>query len=203
LLVCTACRKEVHSGVLSTVATSAQAILPKTATVRSRRRALSATAGSPRRPGRPAAPRAMATEQQEEEEGHKVRGCSVPASLRTPQPIACACCRSATVPACCGLPAVAGPSCQQLSAHRTSNSQPLQVPAGSVVADEAQDPEILTFQQHQRSAPRLSLAEEARTLVAGGKCVCCTALIACRARACRLGRWMRLACIPGQRGRRK
>lgn len=30
------------------------------------------------------------------------------------------------------------------------------------------DPEILAFQEHQATAPRLSLAEEARTLVAGG-----------------------------------
>lgn len=43
-----------------------------------------------------------------------------------------------------------------------------QVPSGSVVAEDAVDPEILAFQEHQRSAARLSLAEEVRTLVAAG-----------------------------------
>lgn len=43
------------------------------------------------------------------------------------------------------------------------------VPTSSVVSAETQDPEILAFQEHQASAPRLSLAEEARTLVANGK----------------------------------
>ena len=46
-----------------------------------------------------------------------------------------------------------------------------QVPNTSVVSEEAQDPEILAFQEHQASAARLSHAEEARTLVAVGKCV--------------------------------
>jgi putative heme iron utilization protein len=43
------------------------------------------------------------------------------------------------------------------------------VPATSVVADGAQDPEIVAYQTHQASVPRLSLAEEARTLVNNGK----------------------------------
>lgn len=43
------------------------------------------------------------------------------------------------------------------------------VPSGSVASEEAQDPEIIAFQQHQSIAPRLSLAEEARTLIANGK----------------------------------
>jgi putative heme iron utilization protein len=43
------------------------------------------------------------------------------------------------------------------------------VPQTSVVADGAQDPEILAYQTHQASVPRLSLAEEARTLVNNGK----------------------------------
>ena len=46
-----------------------------------------------------------------------------------------------------------------------------QVPNTSVVSEEAQDPEILAFQEHQASAARLSHAEEARTLMAVGKCV--------------------------------
>jgi putative heme iron utilization protein len=43
------------------------------------------------------------------------------------------------------------------------------VPQTSVVADGAQDPEIVAYQTHQASAPRPSLAEEARTLVNNGK----------------------------------
>jgi hypothetical protein len=43
------------------------------------------------------------------------------------------------------------------------------VPSTSVVAEDAVDPEILAFQEHQASAPRLSLAEEARTLIANGR----------------------------------
>jgi putative heme iron utilization protein len=43
------------------------------------------------------------------------------------------------------------------------------VPQTSVVAEGAQDPEIVAYQTHQASAPRLSLAEEARTLVNNGK----------------------------------
>eukprot|EP00887_Chlorella_sp_A99_P000171 scaffold13.g171.t1 len=44
-----------------------------------------------------------------------------------------------------------------------------QVPSSSVVAEESQDPEILAYQRHQATAARLSLAEEARTLVEGAK----------------------------------
>eukprot|EP00884_Botryococcus_braunii_P004094 jgi/Botrbrau1/13686/Bobra.0378s0015.1 len=40
-----------------------------------------------------------------------------------------------------------------------------QVPTGSVVSEQAQDPEILAYQEHQRTAARLSHAEEARTLI--------------------------------------
>lgn len=43
------------------------------------------------------------------------------------------------------------------------------VPQTSVVAEGNQDPEILAFQTHQATAPRPSLAEEARTLVSNGK----------------------------------
>ena len=43
------------------------------------------------------------------------------------------------------------------------------VPQTNVVAEGAQDPEILAFQTHQASVPRLTLAEEARTLISNGK----------------------------------
>ena len=43
------------------------------------------------------------------------------------------------------------------------------VPQSSVVAEGAQDPEIVAYQTHQASVPRLSLAEEARTLVNNAK----------------------------------
>lgn len=39
------------------------------------------------------------------------------------------------------------------------------VPKGSAVSQENMDPEILAFREHQKNAPRLSFAEEARTLV--------------------------------------
>jgi len=42
------------------------------------------------------------------------------------------------------------------------------VPQTSVVSEESQDPEIVAYQTHQATAPRLSLAEEARTLVNNG-----------------------------------
>ena len=38
----------------------------------------------------------------------------------------------------------------------------------SVVAAESEDPEVRAYQEHQAAAPRLSLADEARTLVANG-----------------------------------
>jgi len=41
-------------------------------------------------------------------------------------------------------------------------------PSSIMAFAESQDPDIIAFQQHQASAARLSLAEEARTLVAGG-----------------------------------
>ena len=40
-----------------------------------------------------------------------------------------------------------------------------QVPQSSVVSEEATDPEIVAYREHQASAARLTLAEEARTLV--------------------------------------
>jgi putative heme iron utilization protein len=42
------------------------------------------------------------------------------------------------------------------------------VPAGSMLAEAPLDPEIEAFQRHQAAVSRLTLAEEARTLVAGG-----------------------------------
>ena len=47
----------------------------------------------------------------------------------------------------------------------SSKSPGHQVPTSSAVSQESVDPEILAFQQHQSTAARLSLAEEARTLV--------------------------------------
>lgn len=42
------------------------------------------------------------------------------------------------------------------------------VPRGNVASAESEDPEVAAFQESQAAAPRLSLAEEARTLVATG-----------------------------------
>lgn len=42
------------------------------------------------------------------------------------------------------------------------------VPSSSVVYDQTADPEIVAFQEHQRTAPRLTLAEESRTLITNG-----------------------------------
>ena len=42
------------------------------------------------------------------------------------------------------------------------------VPTSSVVYEDNQDPEIVAFQSHQAAVARLTLAEEARTLVANG-----------------------------------
>lgn len=44
------------------------------------------------------------------------------------------------------------------------------VPNSSVVSEQAVDPEIKAFQEHQASAARLSHAEEARTLVEAATC---------------------------------
>ena len=39
------------------------------------------------------------------------------------------------------------------------------MPSSSVVSEEAVDPEIQAYQEHQSTAAKLSFAEEARTLV--------------------------------------
>jgi hypothetical protein len=43
-----------------------------------------------------------------------------------------------------------------------------QAPKNSAASQEATDPEILAYREHQATAARISLPEEARTLVAGG-----------------------------------
>lgn len=54
-------------------------------------------------------------------------------------------------------------------ASRATNEPGHQVPSTSVVAEDAVDPEIKAFQEHQRTAARISLSEEARTLVSIGR----------------------------------
>lgn len=52
-----------------------------------------------------------------------------------------------------------------MSAKASDSQSGHGVPSTSVVAEDAVDPEILAFQKHQASAAKLSLADEARTLV--------------------------------------
>ena len=58
---------------------------------------------------------------------------------------------------------------QEQTEQPKEQQQGHQVPASSAVSKESVDPEVLAYQQHQATAARMSLAEEARTLVAYGK----------------------------------
>lgn len=58
---------------------------------------------------------------------------------------------------------------RSMAARADKQDQGHQVPSTSVVAEDAIDPEIKAFQEHQRTAARLSLADEVRTLVSLGR----------------------------------
>ena len=64
-----------------------------------------------------------------------------------------------------GQAAAAAPPEEQ----KEEKQQGHQAPKNSAANLEAQDPEILAYREHQATAARISLAEEARTLVAYGK----------------------------------
>jgi putative heme iron utilization protein len=58
---------------------------------------------------------------------------------------------------------------QQQQQEKEPKQQGHQAPAGSAANLEAVDPEILAYREHQATAARISLPDEARTLVAYGK----------------------------------
>lgn len=69
-----------------------------------------------------------------------------------------------------GLPAPLQPRTSRgMAARAEKQDQGHQVPSTSVVAEDAVDPEIKAFQEYQRTAARLSLADEVRTLVSLGR----------------------------------
>ena len=60
--------------------------------------------------------------------------------------------------------------CVALPAYQPRSNNPLPTRAArNPPALHPQDPEILAYREHQATAARMSLAEEARTLVAYGK----------------------------------
>ena len=159
-----------------------QAWLPRSTRALASRQAFSSSGSRPA--GRPSnkapnkAPAAMADQQ--DQQGHQVWS-----ALAAPGPFGFSSCYPAAgitaAPTCPrGRPpgvAAAGPArppgWRLLQRPDTELSPPplapTQVPSGSVVAEEAVDPEVLAYQQHQATAVRLTLAEEARTLVASAR----------------------------------
>ncbi|EFN51899.1 hypothetical protein CHLNCDRAFT_139512 [Chlorella variabilis] len=63
----------------------------------------------------------------------------------------------------------AGPAAAEKQAEKEEPQRGHQAPQNSAANLEATDPEILAYREHQQTAARISLAEEARTLVALGK----------------------------------